>query len=702
MFKKYLIFIVILLIPFYVFSATDVFDLESEVYMSLKSLYDEGIIKLPLTKDKLTRKEIVLYIKDAVDNILSMEDMAPEMAGKIEIVFNLLKSFQTDMMEVGYKLSEIQDKMIKLKIAQERLNIRGIKETQIKLLDTIGMRINGEGYAYMTDLLLHSGKYSGNKEKRYRPITQYIDMIFSAYSGKEIKAEAVFRLENLFGGLWGSQDIYGLKKLTITGDFPISFVVGHYSTKLTPYTLWANEDEQIYEAKIYKDKRDMIKKELYLSENKWPLTGGSLSYTGVIPGNINLEIKSIIARLQEAEKSNFLISPDFATTTTTPIKYYYDQYMWAFRVSSDLSFKDILNIGANFVEIRDITDTGIDRTKLSLNNYVTSVDALINLFNYAKIKSEFAFSNYAVFNPLAPSWWQNRYIDDTAFNIGLETEQFNTKLEAQFFVNGNSFTAYSAQARIYDGSNNYLYLTQNNTWNVSLAVPYYIIAGKIYPFTRYNRVIFTNYERPGYNLMPYVLYENNAMPYGDASPNRQGIKVKIQSDYFKDLIKPCVKFLYAQEIVSYLPGSQKFIPRDFYVLETGLVSKIFNFTVTAGYKYELTDNTVNKGHVNFTSNIINAGIEYMLFDRFLLSAGIKDIIFSGIEYPYTWNGTTWGYLGKTKFDNNILSYGFGIDFEITKQANAGISWTNTSIKDNLNSLNDYSAQEIDAKIGMKF
>jgi hypothetical protein len=526
-------------------------------------------------------------------------------------------------------------------------------------------------------------------------------MIFTAYSGKEIKAEAVFRLENLFGGLWGSQDIYGLKKLTISGNFPVSFIIGHYNEKITPYTLWANEDEQLSEAKIFKDKRDMIKKELYLYENKWPLTGGEITWSGAVV-NADFEIKAIGARIEEAEKSNLLLSPDFATNTTTPVIYHYDQYLWAFRISSDLFLKKILNIGANFVEIRDIKDTGIDHTAPALDNYVTSFDADINLFDRAKITSEFAFSKYAVFNSVSPEWWQNRYIGDTAYKIGIETEYFDTKLKAQFFVNGNSFTAYSAQSRIYDGSNNYPYLTQNSTWNVSLAVPYYIIAGKIYPFTRYNRVIFTNYAKTGNNLMPYVLYENNAMPYGDASPNRQGININLDSNFFGDILKPSIRFLYAQEIVSYLPGSQKYIPRDFYVFDTCFTSKIFDLNIIAGYKYELTDNTVNKGLINFTSNIINAGIEYLLFDRFNICPGIKYIIFNGTEYPYIFTGTNWEYSGKTKFDSNILSYGIGVDFEITKQANAGISWTNTSIKDNLNDVNDFAAQEIDAKIGMKF
>lgn len=700
MLKKYFIFVLIFLVPFLTFSAEDIYDSNSDVYANIKELIDSGILKLTLTKDKITRKEIIPYIKDAVINIFSEENKDKITKDNLEIIFNLLKSFQTDMMEAGYKLSEIQDKMIELKIAQERINLQEIKDNQIKLLDNIGMRINGEGYAYMTDLLLYSGKYK-NDEKRYRPVIQYIDMIFSAYSGKEIKAEAIFRLENLFGGLWGSQDIYGLKKLTISGDFPVSFIIGHFELNLTPYTLWANEDEQIYEAKIYKDKREMIKKELFLSDNKWPLTGISLSYTGSI-FNAYVELKAIGARLEEAEKSNFLISPDFATTTTTPIIYHYDQYMWALRVASDFSLKEILKAGVNFVEIKDIKNTGIDHTKPALDNYVVSADATINIFDNTKISSEFAFSKYAVFNSESSEWWQNHYISDTAFKVGLETEYFKTKLQTQFFINGNSFTAYSAQSRIYDGSNNYLYITQNNTWNVSLEVPYYIIAGKIYPFTRYNRVIFTNYNRTGKNLMPYVLYENNAMPYGDASPNRQGINTKLESNYFGDLIKPSVRFLYAQEIVSYLPGSQMFIPRDFYVIDSGFSSKIMGMLITVFYKYELTDNTVNKGHINFTSNIINAGIEYMLFDRFLLSAGFKDVMFNGIEYPYTFTGSTWEYLGKTKFDSNILSYGAGIDFEITKQAVAGISWTNTIIKDNLNSNNDFSAQEIDAKIGMKF
>jgi hypothetical protein len=344
--KKFLFFVLILLIPFFVFSAENVFDGSSDVYANIKYLADKGVITIPLTKDTLTRKEVVPYVKDAVANVLSSEQMDGEMKEKIDVVFNLLKSFQTDMMEAGYKLSDIQDKMIELKIKQERINMQEIKDNQIKLLDNIGMRINGEGYAYMTDLLLYSGKYDGKNEKRYRPLTQYIDLIFSAYSGKEIKAEAVFRLENLFGGLWGSQDIYGIRKLTISGNFPISFVVGNFTAKLTPYTLWANEDDNSFEAKIYRDKREMIKKELYLSGNEWPLTGGRVSYAGNVFGNVGIEVKAIGARLEEAEKSNFLISPDFSTATITPVTYHYDQYMWAFRVASDFSLKGFLNVGA--------------------------------------------------------------------------------------------------------------------------------------------------------------------------------------------------------------------------------------------------------------------------------------------------------------------------------------------------------------------
>ena len=701
MMKRIKIMAVLLVIPAILAAAGPKIDPGSDVYRDLKYLVNAGIITKSLDKKELTREEVVKYINNGVKNIRPKDPEEIETPEQIEALYRLVRKFQTDMMEKGQKLSDIQDIMIDLKLKQERLNMVRIENKQDNLLGMIGARINADAAAYMTDLSLFDGKYTGD-ERLYRPITQYIDLKFSARSGRELYAEAVFRLQNLFGGLWGAQDVYGIRKFYIKGNYDVNFEVGNIYAKLTRLTMWSNDDYRPFEAKLFSDKRDMIKKELYLSDNAWPVTGLKLEYEGSLFKKAGIQVMALAARIQEASKSNYLVSPGDVQAANSLFSYSYDQYLWAARVSSDLSFEDIISVGINFVDIDDIEFTGINSTASSLNNAVYSADAEVNIEGIAKLTGEIAFSNYLVQNTSSPEAWHNSTIVDSALKAGLETEKFNTTLKAEFFVTGNSFTAYAAQSRIYDYYNNYDYLTANNTWNVSEQVPYFILNGRIYPFTRYTSAILSNYYPVGYNLMPYAGYENNESPYGGATPNRQGIKVKLKGKYFDGMIEPMVKFVYSTEIVSYLPGTQFVCPREFLVYQGGAKLKLDSLVFTGGYKKEITSNSYTGGQVYLDANVIDGGFEYLLADKWELLAGLKYTYFAGTEYPYSWSGSQWEYGSKRDYDATILSAGGGVNLELSANATAGVSYTRTIITDNLDSANDFSAQEIDAKVILKF
>ncbi len=267
MLKKIAILLAVLLVPVFVMSSGDTIGRDNWTYQDLKSLSDAGIITKPLTKDTLTRAEVVEYINDGVRNVLAANkplassSSDAELAGQIDKLYNLVKAYMTDMMKTEQKLDSILETIGDLKVKKE-----SIEKRQDRLLNAMGMRINGESSAYMTDLLLYGSNYIAmdSPDKRYRPITQYLDLKFSLNATKELYSEATFRVENVYGGFWGSMDIYGLRRFFIQGQYPISFVFGDFQAKMTPFTLWADDDEKPYEAKVFADKREMNKKELYL------------------------------------------------------------------------------------------------------------------------------------------------------------------------------------------------------------------------------------------------------------------------------------------------------------------------------------------------------------------------------------------------------------------------------------------------------
>jgi len=166
---------------------------------------------------------------------------------------------------------------------------------------------------------------------------------------------------------------------------------------------------------------------------------------------------------------------------------------------------------------------------------------------------------------------------------------------------------------------------------------------------------------------------------------------------------PYVRYSNIQEIVSYLPGDSAFFARTFSTVEAGIKLKSGDFILSGGYKNEYTYNNAPAGSdVNLTSGITDLGIEYRPDKKWVFAAGCKDIVFSGFEYPYTFMGSGWGYEPRQDFNNSVLSYGVSIDYQVTSFALTGISYTDTVIKDNTDEAFDYSAQEIDAKLTMKF
>jgi hypothetical protein len=154
--------------------------------------------------------------------------------------------------------------------------------------------------------------------------------------------------------------------------------------------------------------------------------------------------------------------------------------------------------------------------------------------------------------------------------------------------------------------------------------------------------------------------------------------------------------------MSYLPGSQLSCPREFMVMEGGAKASLWGAELKAGYRYEVTDNMYTGGGTRLESGILDAGAGYTLFGRLRLNAGVKWISFIGTDYPYTWNGSEWAYSSKTKYDANITAIGAGIDFEIMKNASAAVSYTDTKLVDSLAAANNLGAQEIDARVSLKF
>ncbi len=676
-----------------------------KAYQDIMTLSSSGVIPEKPAKAQITRDEALILVESGVKNVTAGNYGASK--AELETLYGLVKMFTTDMMEKGKDLGEIEDILVDLRMRSESSRMKNIEDKQEAISGTIGLKINGDASVNMVDLLLTGNAFP--LERDYRPVTQYIDLIFSAHQSDKLSAEAVFRIESLFGSYWSAMNIYGVRKLNIHGNYPVSFDAGVYQAKLTPLTLWAVDDDRPFEAAFFKNKRDMIKKELYLEDEMWPLTGLKLASDFKLFGETQFNAALMAARIAVANDTSttsyasYVNAPSYSASAGALYTCPHDRYMLAGRLSTDLSFKDKVTFGLNAVEITDIKETGLIKMSPSMSNLVASADAEVKVFDWLKLKGEYAMSDYYVTTSQSAQVWNNRDNWDSALMAGLEAEGFGLKLDGSFRVNGDVFTSYAAQSRTYDGFANFAYLTENNTWNVSMAPPAFSLNNAAFPLTKYNASINGSYAATGKNLMPFVFYENNSMPYGGSTPNRQGLDVKIGGDYFGSAIMPSARYSYYQELVSHMPGSQATSPRTFQAVEGGIKSKLGNISAGAGYKLEMTENTSIGGQVELTAQIIDASFDYGITPKLGVHAGFKGNIFAGKDCPYTYTSGSGMAFGVLKsYDATILKWGLGVDYEILKQATARLSFAHTYFTDNLESSNNFTAQEIDLSAVMTF
>jgi hypothetical protein len=732
MFRKIALVLLVVILPAALFAAEEVIGKDNWSYKDIKDLVDSGVITKPLDKDTLTRSEAVEYIDNGVQNVLYADASALPVAGsdltdKINKLYELVKAYMTDMMKTEQKLDDILNVIGDLKAKKKEIEMK-----QDRLLNGMGMRINGESSAYMTDLLLYGSKYgtvATPLDQRYRPITQYIDLKFSLHARKDLYAEATLRLENLFGAFWGSQDIYGLRRFFIQADMPVSFIIGGYQGKLTPFTLWAGDDSRPFESKIISDKRDMNKNELYLLDDSWPLEGAKVQTIMELFDTLDVNLTVLGARLAKYD-SNTTVSTFTLFDSRNPygtVDGYiaphalHDQFLIGGRMSSDFTLKDVLNVGVNYVEVSDSRDTGV-YTAPMVDNYVFSLDGNVNIkFSddfTAKVYGESAGSWYTgdkgntwteniydakVWNPITQSFGETttstyHFATDSALKGGLSLNFLGTSLDLSYKNVGNSFTAYAAQTRIYAQGSNYYYVTQNNTWNINNfniqspnipinSCPIYMIGGQVYPLSRYNPSIITARTGiasiPG-NLLEGVFYENNTNPYGDATPDRQGFKAQFKGDYGNGIFQPMFSFESESEPVAFVVGH----PRVFSVVEGGAKSEFGQFVITAGYKSEDTENgATGVSKVALTSSVIDFGVECELIPKKLSAlVGFKQNTFNGTELMTDDLAVVASYftpsLKQYRFDHTLTTLAAGINYQVAKPAIIGFSFSNTQVNDN--------------------
>src|SRR6185437_3065995 len=102
------------------------------------------------------------------------------------------------------------------------------------------------------------------------------DLGVNAQPNETLRASAIFRIKNVFGGFYGDGSFITFRQLRLDGIISkvVKYEIGDIDLGLTPYTLY-NFDESYhdYEADVFAIRRSVVHYENFNFGNKWRLQG---------------------------------------------------------------------------------------------------------------------------------------------------------------------------------------------------------------------------------------------------------------------------------------------------------------------------------------------------------------------------------------------------------------------------------------------
>lgn len=592
-----------------------------------------------------------------------------------------------------------------------------------KILASPGVKVNGQLKFMSTDVLYMSGgsgAFTGSitsEPVRYRPMVQMLDLDFNTRVTKELSLSGIFRFEYLLGGAWGYYNEYGVRRLYAKGNTDFAdFTIGDYQSKMTSLTLMPAEDRDLndFQSDIYAMRKNDNKSDIWLLEDKWPLSGATMSKKfNVIDKTLSIGYQLNGAFLGRAGDFYYLNAYTYINKPITSSYYILNHNQFMYSAAADITIMDMVTLGGSYLDMFEAPDSGL-LTAVSVDSSVFSGVAKLNVANMFYVNGEFAMSAYDPgYDPAGINNASYEPVTGTALKAELELKlEYLLEVLPKISIKGgylmvdNDYIAPGAQTRTYEeGMNPWQVLTQNNTWNVMakfdetnfrfLPQRYYFI-NQVYPLTMYTNTIKMNEQyRPNYDSL-FILYNARDMvfPFGDATPNRAGA--------FANLT---INIAGGSKVVGFfaMPSTIKTMSDTdpvWNLMQAGggaVISILDNMIeLKGGAKMEnaLYEPSVASAKEDITIMTVESGLKVRLFGALDVLGGLEMVTQS------MYNGVT------DEYDTgSMTSFGGGLKYNIQKGAYMAANYTTSSVvpdeADDTGAAN-IDVEEIDINLVLSF
>ena len=554
------------------------------------------------------------------------------------------------------------------------INLYSQNEKKIQFVGTARSILNNDDILVKDDTITSKSNMGGYA---------LIDLGVNILPNKNTEILGMIRIKNQLGGFYGAGVTFDVRQLYVKGIISnvVRYQLGDINYKLTPFTFYNNDyDDLMQHPQVFNIQKDIVNYETFYKNNTWRQQGAALDFS--------LEFSKF---LKEIKFNGFINRINVTDFNTVPDRFF---------TGGNIGIQQSKNVfvGFNYVSLFDLS--GTSQNNSGFNNNVSSINYEVKFAKDNLVETRL-FGETGLSNSGYSDVTSAPELNDFFINMGISNlvKASHLKFSLSYLNVGPDFRSAGAQSKRVNYNNTPSFYDRYTNQQSLRSIGLFDL---IRDEKLYNRSINSD------GLMAYNPAYNNAMPYGIATFNRQGVNSKINFNDPKKILSLEIESYFLKELIG--QGTPKL--KSFKIIKTNaelnlkkLISIENNFKITAGFSFQSTirNSEVNYEEINLNSAIVNTGIEFELYKNFDFLAGFIYNQAKGNEILPSRNIYS-EVIDFNEYNINIkeLMLGGGLRYRFSDKIYLAALYQNYDNSNKLNSQFSYSMNQFIIIYNMKF
>ena len=554
------------------------------------------------------------------------------------------------------------------------INLYSQNEKKIQFVGTARSILNNDDILVKDDTITSKSNMGGYA---------LIDLGVNILPNKNTEILGMIRIKNQLGGFYGAGVTFDVRQLYVKGIISnvVRYQLGDINYKLTPFTFYNNDyDDLMQHPQVFNIQKDIVNYETFYKNNTWRQQGAALDFS--------LEFSKF---LKEIKFNGFINRINVTDFNTVPDRFF---------TGGNIGIQQSKNVfvGFNYVSLFDLS--GTSQNNSGFNNNVSSINYEVKFAKDNLVETRL-FGETGLSNSGYSDVTSAPKLNDLFINIGISNflKASHLKFSSSYLNVGPNFRSAGAQSKRVNYNNTPSFYDRYTNQQSLRSIGLFDL---IRDEKLYNRSINSD------GLMAYNPAYNNAMPYGIATFNRQGINAKVNFNDPKKIFNLEIETYILKELIG--QGTTKL--KSFKIIKTNaelnlkkLISIENNFKITAGFSFQssIRNSETNYEEINLNSAIVNSGIEFELYKNFDFLAGFIYNQAKGNEILPSRNIYS-EVIDFNEYNINIkeLMLGGGLRYRFSDKIYLAALYQNYDNSNKLNSQFSYSMNQFIIIYNMKF